>query len=176
MEEAVVPNWIPLLVRAEDYMEFAALVTQREAGRSDALDDVRTESLPTVSTVGEPSLADAELNAYPSWSEDLLRRLARGSEKTAQRWAMALDVVTASDDQTWFTTSEIAERSGMGLNAWRDAPRKLPVHLTAQYPDAPRTAEGHRAWPLLGKGLTGVEVSWAATPAVKASWRKIRGL
>lgn len=174
--------WIPLLVRSEDYAELAAIVAEREEKRDD-------ETLPTVS-MDEGAGADrafmtsttdetdysAALAAYPSWSVDELTRLASGAALTAQRWTKALDVVAASDSQVWFTTSEIAERAGMTINEWRDAPRKLPQHLKANYPNAPRAENGRLAWPLLAWSLTSAELSWAMTPETKVAWRKIRGI
>lgn len=170
-------TWIPLLVRAEDYSEFTAMVAGREADRQDgALPAVASSSVPSVAEPEAPAALAVALASYPAWPEDLLRRLAAGTALTAQRWTRALDVVAASDDQTWFTTSEIAAKSGMALNEWRDAPRKLPQHLKANYPDAPRTDRGHAAWPLLAKSITKAEISWAMTPEAKATWRRIRGI
>lgn len=170
-------NWVPLLVRVEDYSEFAAIVVEREADRGDAeLPGVTLAAVPRALAAEERDDLAGLLAVYPSWSEDALRRLAAGTALTAQRWARALDVVAASDDQTWFTTSEIAEKSGMAINEWRDAPRKLPQHLKANYPDAPRHADGSIGWPLLAKSITSAEVSWAMTPETKAIWRRIRSL
>lgn len=171
-------NWIPLLVRTEDYSEFAGMVAERELERVDGdAPLVISNALAPLTSKAEESDALSEiLAAYPSWPEDLLRRLANGSTKTAQRWTRALDVVAASDVQAWFTTSEIAKKSGMTINEWRDAPRKLPQHLKANFPDAPRTTEGHLAWPLRAMSITSLEVSWAMTPETKATWREIRGI
>lgn len=170
-------HWIPLLVRTEDFNEFAAMVVEREADRGDDDSTVFASSPPQPQVEAEErdDLATL-LAAYPSWTEDALRRLSAGTALTAQRWTRALDVVAASDEQTWFTTSEIAEKSGMAINEWRDAPRKLPQHLKANYPDAPRHADGSIAWPLLAKSITSAEVSWAMTPGTKVLWRRIRGL
>lgn len=169
-------SWIPLLVRTEDFSEFAAMVAEREVDREEDDTPIAVASAVPSTVPEEPDGLTALLASYPSWPETALRRLAAGAALTAQRWTRALDVVAASDDQTWFTTSQIAEKSGMTINEWRDAPRKLPRHLKANYPDAPRHADGQIAWPLVAKSITSAELSWAMTDETKAAWRRVRGL
>lgn len=54
----------------------------------------------------------------------------------------------AAGGANWYTTSEVAEMSGLTVNEWRDAPRKISRHLKAHYQDAP-VHDGSISWPLL---------------------------
>lgn len=126
---------------------------------------------PASASIGEPG----ELDLHPSWPVDALRRFAASEVTTVQRWVRAMDAIAADDAKVWFTTTEVSERSGLTINEWRDAPRKITRHLAAHYPEVPRTADGELAWPLKAWSF-GYEVSWAMTPATKSIWRELRGL
>lgn len=114
----------------------------------------------------QPSARGADSGHETCWS----------SRGTGKKRVISRNNVAASDSQVWFTTSEIAEWAGMTMNEWRDAPRKLPQHLKANYPNVPRAENVRLAWPLLAWSLTNAELSWAMPPETKAAWRKIRGI
>ena len=167
-------EWIPLLVRAEDYAEFATTVANREAGREGGQISV-TLGRPTTAAAQVSSPADQSLSEYPTWPEAALKKLSTFDSATAQRWTKALDAISSDEKQAWFTTSEVAERAGMSVNEWRDAARKMPRHIKAHFPDVPVTEDGP-AWPLLANSFTSAEVSWGMTADTRASWREVRGL
>lgn len=170
-------RWIPVLVRIEDYEEVAAWVAAREDSR-----DGKAAALGSTSVTGTgraggetPAGAPQVLNEYPAWPTEALQRLANSSFLTAKRWTRAVDVC-ASAEKTWLTTSEIAERAGMSINEWRDAPRKLPRHLKKHYSTLPASPDGGLAWPLVAWGVPGSgEVSWAIPPTTKERWLEVRG-
>lgn len=170
-------QWIPILVRLEDYDEMAAWVARREEERGA---EGGTPLLAAVGMGGQKgdrasSAADDWLRGYPSWPEEALERLAESEAVTAQRWVRALDVCAASE-KDWLTTSEVAYRAGMPINEWRDAPRKIPRHLRTHYPDLPESPAGGLAWPLVAHGMPGSgEISWAMTETTRQRWRTVRG-
>ena len=176
-------TWIPVLVRLEDYPEITAQIAAREADRSDGepvtpvdrvrgLDDQEVDARPT-------SPEEKKLAAHLPWSVEDLARLAEGRTSTTERWARALDVLVDSGPGTWLPTSEVARRSGMTINEWRDAPRKISRHLRAHYPNVPKNSRGEAHWPLCvgGRGISdnGGEAWWAITPEMAARWREVRG-
>lgn len=170
-------KWVPVFVRLEDYEEITKLVASREQtcnyeGSSFGWDT--PGEVPSRSADAPVVEANKKLEEYPAWPLEALERLAASSVKTAERWSLALDVF-ASDEVGWLTTSEVAERAGMTLNEWRDAPRKLPRHLKANYPDVPVESNGDPAWPLFAQTMPGKdEVSWAVPPVTKERWAQVR--
>lgn len=172
-------TWIPVLVRLEDYPEITALISQREANRHD--DEPTAET--TVSTSGAPaaqplSAYDERLGRQLPWSEEDLAKLAQGLTTTTARWTRAMDVCAKAPTRP-FSTSEIAELTGMSINEWRDAPRKITRHLKAHYPNVPVYTDGRyqgqQIWPLLPTGVPGSpEVHWAITQEQATRWRKVR--
>lgn len=162
-------GWVPVLVPEEDYVAVCQFVAARQAERAPAGGS---------SGGGEAngSGADTRLTAWPAWPEEALERLAQSTSVTAQRWARAMDAV-AQGEQDWYTTSEVAQLSGLTVNEWRDAPRKISRHLKAHYTDVP-VHKGNLAWPL--RPWTNperpLEVSWGMPPVTKERWLRIRGL
>jgi hypothetical protein len=172
-------TWIPLLVRSEDYAEFAAMVADREMVRDD-----EEEPAPPVLEVaiGEgraktgsdryEAVLAAEFAKLLPWELADLERLANSSVLTAQRWALAMDVCTAHEGE-FLSTEQVCAESGMSINEWRDAPRKLPRHLASHYPAG-------LGWPL--RGVWGRQlgrenqVYWAITPEQAKRWRQVRGV
>jgi hypothetical protein len=140
-------TWIPLLVRTEDYAELATLVAAREALRPDTAVacDRDLDVAPRERSRATTKAAEL-LETLKPWSVDDLRQIidTAADYKTMDRWARAIDVATARPEQ-FISTAEIAAESGMTVNEWRDAPRKLPQHLTAHFPP-------NIGWPLLGVG------------------------
>ena len=171
-------EWIPVLVRAEDYPEITALVAQREAVRACATDDAGT-----VDTSGQRRPVEASqaptgltLSGHPMWEIGDLQRLARGDTLTTQRWTRAMDVCAASPG-VYLTTSQVAEAADMSVNEWRDACRKITRHLKAHYPGVPRDANGEPVWPLHDwiTPDSPAEVSWAITDDTARLWQQVRG-
>lgn len=161
-------GWVPVLVPEVDYLDVCEFVAARQAERAGGL--------PQSADGGEPTGSDPRLTASPAWPEEALRRLASSESVTAQRWARAMDAI-AQGDQDWYTTSEVAELSGLSVNEWRDAPRKITRHLKAHYTDVP-LHNGHLVWPLRPwtNPAKPSEVSWGMPPMTKQRWLKIRGL
>jgi hypothetical protein len=172
-----VTKWVPVLVRLEDYAEVTTLVADREAGRHEPALEVEVAK---ETVLAEPAPAhDSRLVEQTPWSVDDLRKLAEGTSETAKRWTLAMDVCSAIADtgQPWLSTSEVANRSGMTVNEWRDAPRKITRHLKANYPAVPVDKNGGHVWPLRGEAKPGApEVHWAMNIEQARRWRGVRGL
>ncbi len=170
-------KWVPVLVRLEDYAEITALVADREAGRSDATTEVSVS--PEIPGTASVNAHDAQLESWTPWSIDDLRALSEGTSETAKRWTLAMDACceVVGTDHHWLSTSEVAERTGMSINEWRDAPRKITRHLKANYPNVPLDSKGDHIWPLLAKGKPGSqEVHWAMNTEQAKRWRQVRGI
>ena len=169
LDPSQLQGWVPVLVPEEDYVAVCEYVAARQAERAPS----GSRSLEAEPHEGE---ADPRLTAWPSWPENALERLAQSTIVTAQRWAKAMDAV-AQGEQNWYTTSEVAQLSGLTINEWRDAPRKISRHLKAHYTDVP-VHKGNLAWPL--RPWTNpdrpLEVSWGIPPVTKQRWLRIRGL
>ncbi len=169
-------TWIPLLVRSEDYFEIATLVADREASRTDEPSEVSgfNAMLPPRTP---PDGDDAELGRRVPWSIEDLTALSRGTSETAKRWTLAMDACCEVAGQ-WLSTSKIVDRTGMSINDWRDAPRKLRRHLIANFPNVPiDDSTGDHIWPLLGKSKAGShEIHWAMNDEQAKRWRQVRGL
>jgi len=172
-------TWIPILVPQQDYLEIAALVAGREANRTDEASEV-TGFVTSPATRPQLNVDDAKLAALPVWSVDDLRALASGTSETAKRWTLAMDVCceVVGSDNHWLSTSEVADRTGMSINDWRDAPRKITRHMKANFPNVPiDPASGDHAWPLKGVSKPGSqEIHWAMNEAQAELWRQVRGL
>ncbi|MFK5645127.1 hypothetical protein ACI3ET_01245 [Ornithinimicrobium sp. LYQ121] len=164
-------KWMPVLVPVEDYLSVAEFLAARLAERSGPGNGAGGVAGGDASTAVHPLLA-----AWPAWSEEPLRRLSESRSLTALRWARAMDAV-AQGSQDWYTTTEVAKASGLTINEWRDAPRKISRHLKVHYTDVP-LHEGHYTWPLrpwTNPDKPG-EVSWGMAPASKERWLTIREL
>jgi hypothetical protein len=167
-----VSKWIPLLVRLEDYPELASQVAAREAKRSDDVADnpetrVVLADSPTAATKAEVLLARLK-----PWSLDELRQIVvtAPTYKTMARWARAMDVASDHPEE-FLSTAQVASESGMSINEWRDAPRKLPQHLKAHFPlniDWPLMAVGGRE---LGRDD---QVYWGITIEQAQRWKQVR--
>lgn len=164
-------DWVPVLVRVSDYGAVTQLIAAREAERAN-----HRGAMPQGSEVFAESGADLRLASAPAWPEGALRRLSTSSSVTAQRWTRAMDAI-AVGDADWYSTSEVAQMSGLTVNEWRDAPRKIGRHLKAHYHDAP-VHDGTISWPLVAWSNPAApgEVSWGMPPVTKDRWRKIRQL
>lgn len=165
-------KWIPLMVRLEDYAELAAEVAVREARRpvERAEGAHATWTVSDEPTMAAPTKAEELLASLKPWSLADLRRIHDTADKykTMARWAKAMDVVCQRPGPDGFlSTSEVAERSGMTINEWRDAPRKLPQHLKAHFP-------ANIGWPLQavsGRSLgRDDQVYWGITAEQANRW------
>jgi len=169
-------KWIPLLVRIEDYAELAAEVAAREVQRP----DVRTDAPQVIVTVNDTpapatwTKAEELLASLKPWSLDDLRRIIETADeyKTMARWAKAMDVVSRHPGPDGFlSTSQVAAESGMTINEWRDAPRKLPQHLKAHFP-------ANIGWPLQAVGGRTLgrddQVYWGITIEQASRWMQAR--
>jgi hypothetical protein len=122
---------------------------------------------------------DALLARRPLWPIDDLRVLSKGTSETAKRWTRAMDLCCeiADSGNPWLSTSEVADRTRMSLNEWRDATRKITRHLKANYPSVPLDDKGDHVWPLLGVLRPGYqEARWAMNREQAVLWRQVRGL
>ena len=104
---------------------------------------------PTVALAATPravTKAEGLLARLKPWSTDDLRQIidTAPTYKTMARWARAMDVASDHPEE-FLSTAQIASESGMSINEWRDAPRKLPQHLTAH-------CAANIEWPLAGVG------------------------
>lgn len=164
-------SWIPLLVRQEDYTEFATLVASREVGREDSVVIPFVSSDPVAATAG--ATKEAELLAtLKTWSMDALRQLAESSSDfaTADRWGKAMDVMCNHVGE-FVSSAQLAGEAGMPINHWRDAPRKLPSHLAKHY-------EPNIEWPLKAVGGRELkkddQVYWGITAEQAQRWLQVR--
>jgi hypothetical protein len=169
--EAAMSTWVPLLVRREDYMDFAEQVASREAGREEP------EAPPSVNTAAAATAATATkeaelLSTLKTWSMDSLRQLANSGEEfvTAERWGKAIDVA-CNHVGKFISSMQVAAEAGMPINEWRDAPRKLPAHLAAHY-------EPNIEWPLMavrGRELKkDDQIYWGITAEQAQRWLQVR--
>jgi hypothetical protein len=161
-------EWIPLLVRQEDYALFARMVAEREVGHPDL---VAISSVNVASASGSSEGSDV-LFAQHTWSIDALRKFAEssGTYATVDRWARALDVMCEHIGAN-ISSEQVASEAGMPINHWRDAPRKLPGHLAKHY------EPGIRA-PLIGRGGRELnkddQVYWTIAPEQAQRWLQVR--
>lgn len=109
-----------------------------------------------------------------------MAKLAQGPTKTTARWTLAMDECAKAPTKP-FSTSQIAELTGMSINEWRDAARKFTRHLKAHYPNVPvylgGPDKGQQIWPVLDKNIPGsLEVDWVITQEQAKRWRHVRGI
>ncbi|GAA5207606.1 hypothetical protein [Microbacterium kyungheense] len=110
---------------------------------------------PTAEQVRDSQLAkDAVVRAafakHEPWPEHALARLAEGSAITTQRFAQVVDLCAATPGEDHrYSTEELAEKTGMNVNEWRSACRKIRLHLEKHHPEIPRTDAGNPEWPLV---------------------------
>src|SRR5450830_888767 len=176
VNESATTSWIPLLVPAQDYLELAGLVAARQSVRGAAGQLPAVGATVDLASAATPSsrfeaAAAEELAKLRPWDIRDLGRLASSDVVTAQRWARALDVCCAHVG-AFLSTEQVAQESGMTVNEWRDAPRKMTRHVDRHYPNAPQ-------WPLCAvSGRTlgrDDQVYWATNAEQAARWAQVRG-
>lgn len=139
--------WIPVLVPEEHHAELVTMIEARlkELGFDASLADSVEIRLAAPMTRGagatsDTSAGDRALAAHLAWGVESLRLLLANTTATAQRWSKALDVCAAEPGE-WISTQDIAGRSGLSINEWRDACRKMASHQRKNYLD-------EAGWPL----------------------------
>jgi hypothetical protein len=165
-------KWVPLLVRIEDYAELASQVAAREARRPEESARTPGTRVALAETSRAATKAEELLARLKPWSLDELRQIIATAPtyKTMARWALAMNVACDHPEEL-LPTTQIASESGMTLNEWRDAPRKLPQHLAAHFPaniEWPLAAVGGRE---LGKDD---QVYWGITIDQAQRWLQVR--
>lgn len=168
--------WVPLLVPVEDYLELAGLVADRVRARVHA----PVQSQPSVALATRwaaapgryGDVAAAELARLQPWTIEDLVHLASSGVVTARRWSRAMDVCAAHVNQ-FLSTEQIAQESGMTVNEWRDASRKMSRLLDRHFPSSPQ-------WPLcavFGRQLGRDEqVYWAINRGQAGLWERARSI
>lgn len=136
-------TYIPHLIPAEHYVDIVDLIRER----LDALGfEPSTGAVEIRLTTGAPETdravhgTQAALDEHTPWSVENLAALIENPTATSQRWRKAIDVC-ASHVGEFLPTETIAAESGMLVNVWRSACRKMTVHQRATYPD-------ETSWPL----------------------------
>lgn len=176
-------TWLPVLVRLEHYTQVADYVASLEANRPSHTDDEdndqSTSGGPTPITLlssrtQSPAPGDLDSLGRPLWSVEDLKRLAAGHTVTTQRWTQAIDLCAQSPN-LFIPSSEIAERTGMGIEEWRSAARQITRHLAKHYQQVPLW-EGHPVWPLHAQSISDYpgQVSWVISPEMADLWRQAR--
>lgn len=173
LAEAVPAGWMPMLVRTEDYLPVATLVAAREAQRQGTHAD-RSDPAPQHTSAHDglgllpPPEFDPQVHLVP-WPVEQFKALIKSSFTTAQRWVKAMDVATEHEGRL-LSSDQIAAMTGMPIEAWRDAPRKITRHLDAHYsvPGWPLYAVGGRK---LGRED---QVYWGISAEQAARWRQAR--
>ena len=165
-------KWVPLLVRIEDYSELASQVAAREAKRPHESAWTPETRVALGETPRAATKAEELLTRLKPWSVGELRQIidTAPTYKTMARWARAMDVASEHPEE-FLSTVQIANAAGMSINEWRDAPRKLPQHLTAHFPaniEWPLAAVGGRE---LGKDD---QVYWGITAEQAQRWLQVR--
>lgn len=165
-------KWVPLLVRIEDYAELASQVAAREARRPDEAGLTPETRVVLAETARAATKAEELLVRLKPWGLDELRQIVvtAPTYKTMARWARAMDVASEHPEE-FLSTAEMASESGMSINEWRDAPRKLPQHLTAHF-------RANIEWPLAAVGGRELgkddQVYWGITIDQAQRWRQVR--
>ena len=171
-KEKTMSKWVPLLVRIEDYSELASQVAAREAERPDESGPTPETRVALAATPRAATKAEELLARLKPWSTDDLRQIidTAPTYKTMARWARAMDVA-AEHPEEFLSTAQIASEAGMTINEWRDAPRKLPQHLTAHF-------AANIEWPLAGVGGRELgkddQVYWGLTAEQAQRWLRAR--
>ena len=165
-------RWIPLLVRAEDYAELARQVAAAEAKRPHEPATTPGTRVALAETPRAATKAEELLAQLKPWSLDDLRQivLTAPTYKTMARWSLAMDAASDHPEE-FLSTVQIASLSGMTINEWRDAPRKLPQHLAAHFP-------ANIEWPLMAVGGRALgkddQVYWGITIEQAKRWIRVR--
>lgn len=185
-------DWIPLLVRREDYAELAALVAQREIGRPERpLGSVVSTDLPyavPVAGVGPvPPAAPAapvveltpaeraeaeQLAGLVPWSEVELERLATSPALLAHRWRMVLDACSSRPGR-FFADERIFPLTATRPEEWEETRAAMGRFLETNFPDAPGAPVVVASGATLRRG--DAQDWWAVTEEQADRWREIRG-
>ena len=178
-------TWMLMAVPAEDYDELRHMVEFRQAQRGEqpapTVEELRSEDLKRAAVVRHA------FEQHESWPQQALRRLADGSTATTERFSRVMDLCVTireeSPDLPVISTTAIAERTGMTVEEWRAACRKIGAHLEKHYPDVPRwtegaSAEGRPMWPLVtisGRNLGVYDQLYVGVTSEQARrWQRIR--
>lgn len=164
----------------EDHDELRRTVEYRQRQRGEAVsptkEELRGDEL-AVSTVRRVAFDEHKV-----WPLSALGRLAEGSTLTTQRWAKVMDLCAGAPEGAIFSTQEVSARTGIAVNEWRDACRKIGAHLRKHYPDVPiwdhEPYAGEPVWPLVtisGRNLKVQDQLYVGiTPEQANRWRQVR--
>ncbi|PZE63612.1 hypothetical protein [Curtobacterium sp. MCBD17_021] len=135
-------TWSPILVPTEHYADIALAVQHRlaELGFAGATGEVLSLEVVEGGTASASNDADAMLANHEPWEVSNLVLLLQNDTVTARRWVRAVDAC-AKEPDAFMSTEQIAEATGMRVNEWRSACRKMTVHQRATYPS-------ETSWPL----------------------------
>lgn len=172
-------EWVLLPVPQEDYAELKQIVQYRQQQRGEA-------STPSTEELrGDELAADtvrrATFDAHKAWPASGLTRLAEESTLTTQRWARVMDLCAQSPGEM-FSTTAVSAKTGIPVNDWRDACRKIGAHLKKHYPEVPQQERGPHAgapmWPLVtisGRNLKVPDQLYVGITAEQADrWTSVR--
>lgn len=174
LDGAAMADWIPLLVRREDYPELAALVAAREAHRPDGLPvQVVTPDGPPAPAV--PSAHErpeaGQLALHAAWPLADLERLATSPALIAHRLKAAMDICAAQPG-VFVPEERLAELMGIKAEEWSSATRAMRRHLDAYYADTP----GRPLVTVAGRaiGRDDDRLWWAITEEQARRWAEAR--
>jgi hypothetical protein len=180
MEEmAMTTTWILLPVPELDLPEVKALVEKRQSERGEPL----APSTDQISG-GELTVDAVRRNAFvahSAWPTNALARLAEGNTLTTQRWAQVLDLCSTHPGDL-FSTEDVVAQTDLSLNEWRDACRKITLHLKKHYTDVPLWEHepyiGEPVWPLVtvsGRSLKVRDQLYVGITVEQAArWKRVR--
>ena len=172
-------EWVLLSVPQEDYAELKHIVEyrqqQRGATSSPSTEELRGDEL-AVDTVRRAAFGE-----HKAWPASALTRLAEGSTLTTQRWARVMDLC-AQNPGVMFSTEDVSAKTGIPVNDWRDACRKIGAHLKKHYPEVPQWERephaGAPMWPLVtisGRHLKVPDQLYVGITAEQAErWTSVR--
>lgn len=172
-------EWVLLPVPQEDYAELKQIVEYRQQQRGEApspsTEELRGDEL-AIDTVRR-----AAFGAHKAWPPSALMRLAEGSTLTTQRWAMVMDLC-AQNPGAMFSTQDVSAKTGIPVNKWRNACRKIGAHLKKHYPEVPQWERephaGAPMWPLVtisGRDLKVPDQLYVGITAEQAErWTSVR--
>ncbi|MGV9195102.1 hypothetical protein ACQ143_12225 [Microbacterium sp. MC2] len=180
-------TWMLMAVPAEDYDELKRMVdlrqTQRGESAAPTVEELRSDELKRAAVVRNA------FEKHEDWPDEALRRLAEASTVTTKRFTQVMDLCVVVREETpdfpLISTTDVAQRTGMSVDEWRSACRKIGAHLDKHYPDVPRWANGSKSdgrpvWPLVGvsgRNLGMYDQLYVGITAEQARrWRGIRDL
>lgn len=185
LEKTVTTTWMLLAVPAVDYAELKHMVNFRQEQRGEAPSPTPEE------LSGEQLKRDAVIRAafdeHEAWPHSALERLAAATTITTDRFSQAMDIcVDLRAENPAFpliSTTGLAERSGMSVEEWRAACRKINAHMEKHYTDVPRwpvesRGAGRPFWPLVnisGRSLGVHDQLYVGITELQAErWKKVR--